>query len=58
MAVVSWVAVVSRVGAVVVRLEAAVVGLVREAVLVRVEVAAVQGGRYTFGSRPWTSTVI
>ena len=40
MAVVSWVAVVSRVGAVLVRLGAAVVALMRTAVVTLVEVEA------------------
>ena len=50
MAVVSWVAVVSRVGAVLVRLGAAVVALVRAAVVALVEAAAVQGHRSAFSS--------
>ena len=50
MAVVPWVAVVSRVGAVLLRLGAAVVALMRTAVVTLVEAAAVHGPRWAFSS--------
>ena len=59
MAVVSWVAVVSRVGAVLVRLGAAVVALARAAVVALVEAAAEQSHRSAFLSafgRPAAAT--